>query len=335
MANLHLTMACGSYDRTEALRCGLVKIEGVDLTYLPIQWPVEIFSRMLQGSEFDIAEMSLTHCFVLCAWNRFPFITLPVFTSRLFRHGYIFVNRQSGIKAPKDLENKRIGVQGYQMTAAVWIRGILQHEYGVSLDGVQWVEGGVNVPNTAGNDVMALKPIKPLNIEFAAEGKTLSRLLMEGEIDAVLGAFVPESLNSSPNVVRLFPDYREIERDYFKKRGIFPTMHALVIRESLCREHPWLEESVYRACEEAKSWAQKQMRFSASLRYMIPWLLEELEEIDKLFGGDPWPYGIEPNRQALEAFGQYLLDQGFISEAVALENIFASSSTAPQLRKGL
>jgi 4,5-dihydroxyphthalate decarboxylase len=329
MDKISLSMACGPYDRTEALRYGLVKIEGVDLTYLPIQWPVDIFSRMLQGNEFDIAEMSLTHCFVLRSQNRFPFVTLPVFMSRLFRHGYIFVNVKSGITSPKDLEGKRIGVQGYQMTAAVWIRGILQHEYGVSFDGVQWVEGGVNVPNTAGNDVTALRPMKPLNSELAAEGKTLSLMLMEGEIDAVIGAFIPESLKSSPNVVRLFPNYREIERDYFKKTGVFPIMHALVIRESLCREHPWLEESVYRACEQAKSWAQKQMRFSASLRYMIPWLLEELEDIDGLFGGDPWPYGIEPNRRALEGFGQYLLDQSFISEPVALEKIFASSSAAP------
>jgi 4,5-dihydroxyphthalate decarboxylase len=324
MEELRLSMACGPYDRTEALRGGQVTVKGVDLTYLPIQWPVEVFSRMLQKNEFDIAEMSLTHCFVLRAKNPFPFVTVPLFLSRLFRHGYIFVNRTSGIAAPKDLEGRRIGVQGYQMTAAVWIRGILQHEYGVSFDEVEWIEGGVNVPNTAGNDVTALRPVRPINIERAGEGTTLSAMLAAREIDAVIGAFVPDSLKTHPDVVRLFPDYRQTERDYFRRTGIFPIMHALVIKESLCRENPWLPEALYKACEQAKAWAQQQMRFSGSLRHMLPWLLQDVEEIDDLFGGDAWPYGVEANRRALEAFAQYLLDQGLMPESIALENIFAS-----------
>lgn len=323
MTDLQLTMACGPYDRTEALRTGVVKIEGVDLTYLSIQWPVEIFSRMLQNSEFDIAEMSLTHCFTLRARESFPFVTLPVFVSRAFRHGYIFVNTKSGIKTPKDLEKKRIGVQGHQMTAAVWIRGLLQHDYGVSLDEIRWVEGGVNIPRSPG-DAMVLRPTTPLNLDFAEKGKTLSGLLAEGEIDALIGALIPDSFKTSPDVVRLFPDYQNMERDYFKKTGIFPIMHALVIRESLCQKHPWLAESVYKACEQAKVWAQKQVRFSGALRYMFPWLFEHLEEIDEIFGGDPWPYGLEPNRKALEAFGQVLFDEHFISKPVTPEDMFAT-----------
>jgi 4,5-dihydroxyphthalate decarboxylase len=328
MANLRLTMACGPYDRTEALRNGTVQIEGVDLTYLPIQSPMDIFGPMLKQSAFDIAEMSLTHCFVLRAQNRFPFVTLPVFPSRMFRHGYIFLNRRSGIGSPKDLENKRIGVQGYQMTAAVWIRGMLRDEHGVSLDGIQWVEGGVNAPRVPEDEVTMLETITPLNRELAGKEKTLSRMLADGEIDALIGALIPSSYGSNSDVVRLFPGYQEMERDYFKRRRIFPIMHALVIRESLCRDYSWLEERVCRACEQAKSVAQKQMRFSASLRYMLPWLLEHLQEIDEIFGGDPWPYGLEPNRPALEAFSRHLFEQHFISEPVAVEKVFAPAAVS-------
>ncbi len=319
MNGIPLTLACGAYDRTEALRTGDVIINGVELTYIADQWPVGIFSKMIRDQAFDVAEMSLIHALVLKARNQFPFVTIPVFPSRYFRHGLIFVNKNSEIREPKDLEGKRIGVQGYQMTAAVWIRGILRSEYSVSLDDVQWFEGGVNQPTVPGGSVTALKPDRELRIDDIAEGKTLSDMLAEQELDALIGAIIPASLHTSGHVQRLFPDYVDREREYFSRTGIFPIMHTLVIKESLCSEHPWLAESVYTAFDQAKAWAYKKLRFSGSLRYMFPWLFEHLEDMDNLFKSDAWVYGLEANRNTLETFAQFLLDDDFLREELVID----------------
>lgn len=322
MGNLSLTMACGPYDRFEALCNGVVRPEGIDLTYLAIQSPPEIFVRMLKNAAFDISEMSASIYLTLKAEGNFPFIALPIFPSRMFRHGFVFVNTRSGIKTPKDLAGKRIGVQEYRQTAGIWIRGILQSEYGVSFDAVKWFEGGVNAwrpPDPA----MDHRPQKEILIESIAENKTLSDMLAVGEIDAFLGARKPNSLGVSPHVARLFPNYREVEREFYKKTGIFPIMHTLVIKESVYREKPWVAESIYKACVEAKAWCLKQMQFSGAIRYTLPWLLADIDEMAELFGKDPWPYGIEPNRRTLEMLVQYLVNQHFLTRPVRLEEMFA------------
>ncbi len=324
MSNLSLTMACGPYDRFEALRSGMVRPEGIDLTYLAIQSPPEIFAQMVKKGSFDISEMSASMYVTLKArrGQDFPFIAVPIFPLRMFRHGFIFVNTRSGIKTPKDLEGKRVGVPAYRQTAAVWIRGLLQHEYGVSVDTFKWCEGGAN--NTRGNDpTMDLRPQKQIQVETIGEGKTLSRMLAAGEIDALVGARRPDCLGTSPDVARMFPSYREVEREYYVKTSIFPIMHLLVIKESLYREKPWVAESLYKASEEAKFWCLKQMRFSGAVRYMLPWLFADIDEMDELFGKDPWPYGIESNRRTLETLIHYLVDQSFLSGPVSLEDMFA------------
>jgi len=324
MGNLSLTMACGPYDRFEALRTGIVRPEGIDVTYLAIQSPPAIFAQVVKKGSFDISEMSASMYLTLKARqnDNFPFIAVPIFPLRMFRHGYIFVNKQSGIKTPKDLEGKRVGVPEYRQTAAVWIRGLLQSEYRVSLETIRWYEGGAN--KSRGHDpTMDLRPQKQVPVETIGEGKTLSHMLAVGEIDALVGARRPDSLGSSPNVARLFPNYREVEREYYIKTGIFPIMHVLVIKESLYREKPWIAESIYKACEEAKFWCLKQMRFSGAIRYMLPWLFADIDELDEVFGKDPWPYGIEPNRGTLETLILYLVDQSFLSSAVTLEDMFA------------
>ena len=303
-------------------------IDAIDLTYVAIQSPPEIFAQLIKKNSFDISEMSASLYLTLKSrrQEKFPFIALPIFPLRMFRHGYIFVNRRSGVTAPKDLEGKRVGVPEYRQTAAVWIRGLLKNEYGVSIESFRWYEGGANRARPYDPD-MDLRPLKETRVETLGEGKTLSRMLADGGIDALLGARRPDSLRTCADVVRLFPNYREVERDYYKRTGIFPIMHVLVIKESLYRDNPWIAESLYKACEESKNRCLEQMRFSGSLRYTLPWLFADLDEIDEVFDGDPWPYGIESNRRTLEMLVQYLVEQYFIEKSVALEEVFAEIVT--------
>ncbi|NQU72626.1 MAG: ABC transporter substrate-binding protein [Rhodospirillales bacterium] len=321
MGDLSLTIACGPYDRMEAIHRGEIRPEGIDATYVPIQSPPEIFARMVKGGAFDVAEMSLSHYLTLKTRGSFPFIALPVFPSRVFRHGFIFTNRNAGITTPKDLAGKRIGVQEYRQTAAVWIRGILTEHYGVDLGDVQWVEGGVNAPRREDDD-MDIRPLGPLAIRAIGEDGTLNDMLASGEIDALIGARRPASLDECPDVIRLFPNYREAERDYFVETGIFPIMHTLVMPENLYRDRPWIAESLYKAFVASKNLALERMRFSGAMRYMTPWLFDDLDEIDALFGGDPFPYGVEANRVTLDAFARYLLDQRFVESPIPLDELF-------------
>jgi 4,5-dihydroxyphthalate decarboxylase len=328
VSKLQLTLACLPYDRVAPLLTGEVGVEGVDLTPITIRWPVEVFSRMLRG-EFDIAEMSITHCFVLRQLKRARFVTLPIFPSRAFRHGFTTINAHAGIREPKDLEGKRIGVQGHQNTAAIWIRGILQEDYGVSFDNVRWFEGGVNQPGVAGGSATVLRPSAPLNVQHIGERRTLSDMLAAGEIDALINPELPDSLFTSKDVVRLFPDFHRRERDYYKRTGIFPIMHGLVMREELYQRHPWLATSIFKAFQRAKTLAQEQARFTGAMAYMLPWMSEQIDEIDEVFGrADWWPYGLEPNRKTLEAYSRFLVRQTFMPEAARLEETFVSVQEA-------
>ncbi|MPZ87623.1 MAG: PhnD/SsuA/transferrin family substrate-binding protein [Nitriliruptorales bacterium] len=320
MGSIPITLACGPYDRMEALRARLVQPEGVDLTYVPVQSPPELFARMIKKRSFDLSEMSLSLYIQLRARGDFPFVALPVFPSRMFRHGYIFVNRRSGIEAPKDLAGKRVGVQEYHQTAGVWIRGILASEYGVDLTTIRWREGGVNASRPP--DELDLRPAGELDIEFIGDRICLDELLAAGEIDAYLGARRPRSYATSADVDRLFPDYRSVERDFWSRTKIFPMMHTIVFREEVIEAHPWLAESMFKAFRESKRWCLEQMRFSGSSRYTLPWLHADLEEIDDLFDGDPWPYGLEENRKALEAFIGHLVDQRFLDTPAPIEEFF-------------
>lgn len=320
MGRLALTLACGPYDRTEALHNGVVQLEGIDLTYLAIQSPPEIFTRMVNKQAFDVAEMGLTMHVIRQARGDFPFVALPVFPLLMFRHGYIFINVKSNIKEPKDLEGKRIGLLNYSQSAVIWIRGLLQHEYGVDLDGVRWFTGGVNVPELP-NTTQSL-PDRPLSLTYIGADKTLNAMLADEEIDALIGARKPDCLGKVPEVRRLFPNYREVEKEYYRRTGIFPIMHDVVIKASLYQEHPWIAESLYKGFVEAKRWALQQMRFSGAARYMLPWLFDDIEETEALFGDDPWPYGVEPNRKTLETLVQYLVEQGFLAKAIPVDELF-------------
>jgi 4,5-dihydroxyphthalate decarboxylase len=197
----------------------------------------------------------------------------------------------------------------------------MQHDLGVDLSTIEWVQGAVNQPGAYGNpSVMPL--LKPIKITPNQSGKSLSDLLAAGEIHAIIGSNLPRALKRHPDVVRLFPDYRAREKDYYRRTKIFPIMHLVVIRNDIYEQHPFVATSLYNAFGAAKDWAREKMRFPGTLRYMLPWLPDDIEEIDELFGGDCWPYGVEPNRPTLEALVSYMVEQGLIAEPIPIEKLF-------------
>ena len=320
MTALPMTFACGLYDRMTALYTGEVRPVGIDLNFIAVNDPRALFDRMAARQEFDASEMSTSEYVSRFAAGKCPFVAIPAFPSRMFRHGFITVDSRV-VKTPKDLEGKRIGIQLYTMTAAVWIRGLLQHDHGVDLSTVQWVEGAIEEPRPHGNPTV-LPPLKPISIVANTSGKSLSELLEAGDIQAVVGADVPSAIRRVPHVKRLFPDFRAEERAYYRRTKIFPIMHLVVLRREFHERHPFAATSLFNALEESRSLAQRRMRYIGALRYMLPWLPAELDEIDEVFGGDPWPYGIEPNRPTLEALVRFLADQSMIAAPVKLEDLF-------------
>ncbi len=320
MPKLQMTFASGLYDRMTALQTGEVRPDGIDLNFITIEHPRDIFDRMSGGLEFDASEMSSSEYVTRFAAGQCPFVAIPVFPSRAFRHGFIAVDSRI-IKEPADLAGKRIGVQLYTMTAAVYIRGLLERDHNVDLSGVEWIEGAMESPLPHGSPTV-LPLLKSASITANTSGKSLSELLAAGEIDAVIGAELPSCHGVSGHVARLFPDYRDEEKAYFRRTGIFPIMHLVVLRREFHERHPFAATSLFNALEESKNIARQRLRFLGALRYMLPWLPAEIEEIDDVFGGDPWPYGVEPNRPTLEAFVQFLTDQSMIAEPVPVDDLF-------------
>lgn len=320
MSKVPLTFACGLYDRMQALYTGEVPVEGVDLNFLIEDDPREIFDRMAGGLEFDASEFSSSEYISRFVAKQCPFVAIPVFASRVFRHSFIFVNRKH-INSPKDLEGKRIGVPVYTMTAAVFIRGLLRDEHGIDFSKVEWVEGAINSPTPHGNPTI-LPTAKKLAISANKSGKSLSRLLEEGELQAIIGTGVPEAFGRNPDVVRLYSDYRTAELDYYRRTKIFPIMHTIVIRRDVHEQHPFAATSLFKACAQAKDVALEKMRYRGTLRYMLPSMHADLDEIDGVFGGDPWPYGVEANRPTLDALVRYLEEQGIIAKAPRVDDLF-------------
>jgi 4,5-dihydroxyphthalate decarboxylase len=324
MTNVPITLACGLYDRMLALQTGEIKPEGIDLDFLVMDNPRQIFDRMNNGLEFGACEMSSSEFISRFAAGKLPYVALPVFASRVFRHGFIVVNRRF-VKSAADLAGKRIGVPLYTQTAALFVRGLMQHDLGIDLSTIEWVQGAINEPGAYGNPaVMPL--LKPVNVTPNRSGKSLSDLLETGEIQAIIGSNLPQALKRNPDVVRLFPDYRAKEQDYFRRTHIFPVMHLIVIRNDVYERHPFVAKSLYDAFVAAKDRAWEKMRYSGTLRYMLPWLPDDVEEIDELFGGDCWPYGIEPNRPTLEALVTYMAEQGLIPASIPIERLFVPVS---------
>jgi 4,5-dihydroxyphthalate decarboxylase len=326
MADVKITFACGPYDRMEALKSGAVRPEGIDLQFVSIRSPRQIFDKMGgRNAEFDASEFSASEYISQFDRGDCQFVALPVFPSICFRHSFIYHNRRKGIRKPKDLEGKRIGTPLYTQTAAVWIRGILTHEYGVDFSKVTWVQGAMEKAGTHGTP-SAPDLLKPVKIERAPADKSVSDLLESGAIDATLGSRGPEPLSAYPSVARLFPDYRAVERDYYRRTRICPIMHTVVLKKTIYEKNPWVAESLYKAFEESRRRALEDMKYPGALRFMLPWLGDDLDEIDEVFGGDPWPYGLEAQRPTMEALVQYLAEQNFIKAKMPLEKLFVKVS---------
>ncbi|MGO4350318.1 ABC transporter substrate-binding protein [Rhizobium sp. RAF36] len=317
-SSLRLSFGCWNYDRTRALMDRTVVPDGIDLVYLNM--PVEeTFFRMLRHKEFDIAEMSLSSYVLSHFTEEQPFVAIPVFPSRYFRHSSIYVNSTAGIRNPADLIGKRVGSPEYQMTAPVWIRGILSDEYGVKVDDVTHYTGGEEQPNRP--EKLPLNLPSYIDVKRIGPQQTLSAMIREGEIDALFTARKPSSYDGC-HVKRLFEDFVQVERDYFRKTEIFPIMHTIVIRREIYERHRWIAQSLYKAFAEAQARIYRDLEETAALKVMLPWLNAHVEEARRIMGDDYWSYGFKQNRQTLDTFLRYSHEQGLSKRRLQPEDIF-------------
>jgi 4,5-dihydroxyphthalate decarboxylase len=285
---------------------------------------------MLQFEEFDASELSCANYFVLFSRGDRRFVAIPIFPSRMFRHSAIYVNTAAGIEAPGDLKGKRVGCPEYAMTAAVWVRGFLQHDYGVLPADITWVLGGLEQPGRRDRIAPASPP--GVRLEPAPAGRSLVELLEAGEIDAVVTPSMPSSLRAgSPRVGRLFPDFQQVEAEYFRRTGVFPIMHTVVLRRDLYERSPWAAVSLYKAFCQARDLAFERLYEPDALAVSLAWAIAYVEQELALRGQDLWPYGFEANRATLEALKSHLGEQGLLAADFALEQAFAPSTLSPSL----
>jgi len=316
-----LSLGCWNYDRTRGLLEGRIQPDGIDLTYLNM--PVEeTFFRMLRHREFDCAEMSLSSYVMSLGRDDRPFVAIPAFPSRFFRHSCIFVSARSGITQPGELAGRRIGSPEYQMTAPVWIRGILADDYGVHPDSVEYWTGGEEETRREEKIKLDLPPnfkVRPIGPD-----QTLSRMIAAGEIDALHTARAPSTFYSKPDAVRrLFPNYAEVEREYFRRTKIFPIMHTVVIRRDVYERNRWCARELYKAFAAAQRKTYRDLEETAANKAMLPWLTAHVEDARRTLGEDWWAYGLEPNRHVLETFLRYHHEQGLSKRRLAPEELFA------------
>jgi len=321
MPKLQLSLACWDYDRTRALADGSVRPEGIDLIYQNL-YVEETFFRMLRNREFDAAEMSLSSYCVSLMRDEPAFIAIPVFPSRFFRHSCIFVSTASSIREPKDLAGKKIGVPEYQMTAPVWIRGILQDEYGVDPASCEYWTGGEEEPGR--DEKLKLDLPSNFRVRPIGGGKTLAQMIADGELDAMHTARAPSTFTTRPErVKRLFESYVGVEKNYYHKTKIFPIMHTVVIRRELYEANRWVARSLYKAFIEAQRRTYEYLGTTMANTAMLPWQAAHVEEARALLGEDWWPYGFEPNRHVLETFLRYHHEQGLSKRRLKAEELFA------------
>lgn len=319
---VRMTIATGRYDRTAALHDGRIRPEGLEITWLPLNVE-QIFWRMMRHREFDASELSLSGMLVRRSRGMDDLVALPVFLSRCFRHSAIYLSAAAGIEKPEELVGRRVGVPEYQMTAAVWARGLLDDEHGVVPDQVRWIQGGLEQPGRR-----PFEPVEPPGIElaFAPEGKTLAGMLADGEIDALISPRVPSTFaDGSGRVRRLFPEPWQAEREYFQRTGIFPIMHLVAVDRALVEANRWIPQTLNKAFVAAKEIADAALRDTTVLPTGLPFLAHHVAETAALMGEDFWPYGVEPNRRTLETFVRHAHRQGVLPGPVDIDDIFPAS----------
>jgi 4,5-dihydroxyphthalate decarboxylase len=320
MADLKLTLACWDYDRTRPLIDGRVKAEGIELD-IQILRPRQAFQRMLDDKEFQVSELSLASYTTLKARGSCPFVAVPVALSKIFRHSCIYVRTGAGIETPQDLRGKRVGTSQWSSTGLCFMRGFLQHDYGITASDMHWFMGGLNT--------FVEPPLIPLNLpgaiklDFLKGGQTLEQMFATGELDALLSLYIPKLfLDGSPRIARLFPNFKEVETDYYRRTRILPIMHTVVVREDVHKEHPWVAKRIYKAFCEAKAIAVDGLYDTDALRVALPFLIEHVEENWRIFGKDFWAYGVEPNRPTWEAIARFVYEQGLAPRVVTPEEMF-------------
>ncbi len=324
MAKLQISVGCCDYDRTKAIFDGRAPIEGCEVLPVAIE-PEEAFHRAFSSQEFDVSEISISSHTLTTSRGENAYVGIPAFVSRLFRHSGIYIRTDRGIDRPAALHGKTIGLPEYQITANVWIRGILEDDYGLKPETIHWRRGGLEEPGRLERTRLELPP--QIDLTQVADGKTLSGMLEAGELDAVISARAPSCFERGvPNVARLFPDYRRTEEDYYRATRIFPTMHIIGIRKALVERHPWLPVSVLKAFMRAKDLTMYELGQIGHLFTSLPWGVSEFESARRLMGHDYWSYGFEPNRHVLDTFTRYHHEQGLSGRKVAPEELFAHST---------
>lgn len=313
MSRLAISLGCLEYDHTRALREAKVPVEGIELSYIPAARPSQIFLRMLRDEEFDASEMSLSNYLISLAHGDHRFVALPVFPSRVFRHSSIWISSDGAIREPKDLIGRRVGIPDYSMTALLFIRGMLKHQYGVLPEDIQWFRSrsehvSVQVPAT-------------IRIQNIGADQTLETMLEDGQLDAIVTTSAPASFTQgSARIRRLFPDSREVEAEYYKQTGILPIMHTLVIKRAVYEANRWVAVSLARAFQAAKEEAYA--RYAEAL-YPLPWFGLDLESAKRVLGEDTYPYGIARNLPTLNAATLYAYEQGLTDRRLELNELFA------------
>lgn len=324
MAKLQLSLGVCDYDRTRAVLDGRAPVEGCDIIGAAIE-PEEAFHRAFRFQEFDISELSLSSHTMMTSRGENDYVGIPAFVSRLFRHSGVYIRTDRGIATAADLAGKKVGLPEYQITANVWIRGILQDDFGLRPADVHWRRGGLEEAGRGERAPIKLPP--GIDLQQIPDDRTLSGMLADGELDALISARAPSCLlEGKPNVARLFPDYRATEADYFRRTGIFPTMHIIGIRKTLVEQHPWLPVSVLKAFLRAKEFAMYELGQIGHLFTSLPWGVAEFEAARELMGEDYWSYGFEPNRHVLDTFTRYHHDQGLSARKVDAAELFAPST---------
>jgi 4,5-dihydroxyphthalate decarboxylase len=324
MAKLRVSLAVAPYDRTRAILDGRVSIDGCEVVASALE-PEEMFFRAYRYQDFDITELSLSTHLLTTARGDAPFLGIPAFLSRSFRHASIIVRTDRGIRTPGDLKGKTVGLPEYQQTANVWVRGMLKDEYSVAASDIKWRGGGMEEPGRAERTPVTLP--QSVDLRRIPPDRTLSQMLAAGELDAVMGPR-PPSCFGKPGVpvARLFPDYRAAEQAYFRKARLFPIMHILGIRKSLHEQHPWLAANVYKAFVRAKDLAVAELQHAGRLSVSLPWVVAEYQATKALMGEDYWSYGVAANRREFEALARYAVEQGLAAAPVTPEQLFAAST---------
>ena len=314
---LQLTLACGDYESIRGLKEGTVKPDGIELTILTDMTSDIRHWRMIRNREFDVAELSMSN-YLMAKYTGLPFAAIPVFLHRRFRHGFVFLNATKNIRKPADLIGKRVGLRNFQATANLWIRGILEHEYQLPHRSIQWFKQD--------EEEVEWTPPSGLNIQRVAAGKNVEQMLVEGELDALIHPEVIQPiLAKDQRVSRLFPAYRELEIEYFKRTGIFPIMHTTAIKQEVVEKYPWVPINLMQALEEAKKAAYKRMENPRIVP--LAWFRHFLEEQDEILGADPWAYGLgDSNRKNLETLMQYSQEQGLLGRKMSLDELFINTT---------